>query len=412
VFQKTQHRLLLSNLAILSLILTVFAIVVRIIFTRSLTQQLTEKLQALGQGAIASIEVEHGYVRVKDQDDLPIQSLISQGQALQWFEPQGQVLSQQGSYVLTLPFSADQTVQIQIGKPRIQGVMLPIIDSDSHRLVGYVRVSQSLEDFDDTLRRLDWGLGGGVAIALVLSGIGGTWLTRQAMQPIERSFRQLQQFTADASHELRSPLMAIKSNAAVALNYPEGIRATDTEKFQAIASATRQVTRLTEDLLFLARTDRVPQQDWEVVNLTALLEELMQLYRPQAIEKSIDLKSNLSKSIMLIGNHVQLTRLFTNLIDNALHYTPHKGIIEIEVTQIGKTIEVDIQDTGIGIDSKQLTHIFDRFWRADRSRSYWSGGSGLGLSIAQNIAQLHNGEITVSSQLGVGSCFTVHLKSV
>jgi two-component system, OmpR family, manganese sensing sensor histidine kinase len=326
--------------------------------------------------------------------------LISHGQALQWFEPQGQVLSQQGSYVLTLPFSADQTVQIQIGKPRIQGVMLPIIDSDSHRLVGYVRVSQSLEDFDDTLRRLDWGLGGGVAIALVLSGIGGTWLTRQAMQPIERSFRQLQQFTADASHELRSPLMAIKSNAAVALNYPEGIRATDTEKFQAIASATRQVT------------DRVPQQDWEVVNLTALLEELMQLYRPQAIEKSIDLKSNLSKSIMLIGNHVQLTRLFTNLIDNALHYTPHKGIIEIEVTQIGKTIEVDIQDTGIGIDSKQLTHIFDRFWRADRSRSYWSGGSGLGLSIAQNIAQLHNGEITVSSQLGVGSCFTVHLKSV
>lgn len=408
MFQKTQRQLLASNLVVLSLILAVFTIVVRITFARSLTQQLTERLRALGQGATASVEVENGQIRV--EDDFPVQDLIAREQALQWFDAQGRAIDQRGEVVLTLPFSAAQIVQTQVGQPRIQGVTLPVFDSDNGRLVGYVRVSQSLEDVDNTLRQLNWGLGGGVAIALVLSSIGGLWLTRQAMQPIERSFRQLQRFTADASHELRSPLMAIKSNAAVALKYSDGIRVTDAEKFEAIASATGQVTRLTEDLLLLARTDEAPKPDWKQVNLTALLEDLVQLYQPQAIEKSIDLKAKISDSLMLTGDKVQLTRLFTNLIDNALHYTAANGTIEIIATPTETTAKIDVQDTGIGIAPEQLDHIFDRFWRADRSRSYWSGGSGLGLAIAQNIAQIHKGKITVASQLGVGSCFTVHLK--
>jgi len=117
-------------------------------------------------------------------------------------------------------------VQIQAGNPRLQGVTLPVTNSDNKQLVGYVRASQSLEEFDEAMRYLDWGMIGGIAIALGLSGVGGILLTRQAMQPIEHSFIQLKQFTADASHELR-PLMAIASNAQVALRYPEGIRPKD-----------------------------------------------------------------------------------------------------------------------------------------------------------------------------------------
>ncbi len=107
------------------------------------------------------------------------------------------------------------------------------------------------------------------------------------MQPIESSFQRLKQFTADASHELRSPLMVIKSNASVALKYPKEMRATDAEKFQAIASATNQMTRLTEDLLFLARTDKIPSRDGANVNLTSILSDLVQLYQPQAEAKRI-----------------------------------------------------------------------------------------------------------------------------
>ncbi|MHC5932351.1 sensor histidine kinase, partial [Nostoc sp.] len=203
-----------------------------------------------------------------------------------------------------------------VGKNRIQSVTLPIINSDDKQFIGYVRASQSLEEFDETLNKLDLGLGGGIVVALIISGAGGVWLTRQAMQPIEESFERLKQFTADASHELRSPLMAIKSNAGVALKYPEGMRKTDAEKFQAISSATNQMTRLTEDLLFLARHDNIPNYIKETVNLSSILNNLVQLYQPQAMAKEIHLKSQLTEKLYLLGDPNQITRLFSNLIQN------------------------------------------------------------------------------------------------
>ncbi|BCX06818.1 MAG: hypothetical protein KatS3mg066_0677 [Fischerella sp.] len=201
--------------------------------------------------------------------------------------------------------------------------------------------------------------------------------------------------------------MAIKSNAGVALKYPEGMRETDAEKFQAISSATNQMTRLTEDLLFLARHDNIPNCSKETVELSSILNNLVQLYQPQAIAKQINLKSQLTEKLYLLGDTNQITRLFTNLIQNAIHYTSSEGIVEITANRSASDIVVNVQDTGVGIAPKDLGNIFERFWRADKSRSYNSGGSGLGLAIAQAIAQNHGGLITVTSQLGIGSCFTV-----
>jgi len=407
VFQKIRCRLLFSYLIVLAAILAAFAIAVRVVFTRSLTQQLTNRLTALGQGAAANAEFEDG--RIKIEDDFPVQNLIARDQAIQWFNTNGKLISQQGKHVLILPLSTSKTVQVQTGKIRIQAVTLPIISSDDRKLIGYVRVSQSLEEINETLSKLDLGLGGGISIALLLSGVGGIILTRQAMQPIEQSFQRLKQFTADASHELRSPLMAIKSNASVALKYPEGMRETDAEKFQAIASATNQMNRLTEDLLLLARIDRVPHQNVEPVDLKLILENLIQLYKPQYQAKQVNLKTQLTESLCLLAEPVQLTHLFTNLIENALQYTQSGGEVEIKTSRTASYMLVSFQDTGIGITPEHLKHVFDRFWRAERSRSYWAGGSGLGLAIAQAIAQKHGGLITVTSQLGVGSCFTVRL---
>lgn len=407
MFQKIRYRLLLSYLLVLAATLGTFAIAVRTVFTRSLTHQLNEKLTALGQGAAANAEFENG--RIKIESDFLPQNLVTQNQALQWFDTQGRLIAQEGKAVVKLPLSVKKTLQFQTDEIDIQAVTLPIIDSDEGRLIGYVRVSQSLEDFDETLNRLDWGLGSGIVVALVLSGIGGIWLTRQAMQPIEQSFQRLKQFTADASHELRSPLMVVKSNAAVALKYPDGMRAIDAEKFKAIASATSQMTRLTENLLFLARTNKIPSRNWETLNLRVILENLVQLYKPQAEAKQINLKIQLTENLHLLGDSVQLMRLFTNLIENALHYTLNGGLVEIKTSRVGAYIYVNVQDTGVGIAPEHIQQVFERFWRADRSRSYWGGGSGLGLAIAQAIAQSHSGSITVTSQLGVGSCFTVRL---
>lgn len=411
MFQKIRYRLLLSYLVAFASVLGIFALSVRVVFTRSLTQQLTEKLTALGQGAVADAEQDG---RIEVESDFSVQDLIAREQALQWFDTNGNVIVQQGQRVLTLPFSNSATVQIQTGEIRIQGITLPIISSDNGKLIGYVRASQSLEELDETLNKLDLGLSGGIVSALLFSGLGGVVLTRQAMQPIEQSFQRLKQFTADASHELRSPLMAIKSNAAVALKYPEGIRSTDVEKFQAIASATNQMTRLTEDLLLLARTDKVPNWDWDTVNLTVILDNLVLMYQPQSEAKQINLSKDTksrvyTEPLYLMGDSVQLTRLFTNLIENALQYTPSGGVVEIKTSRVGPHFYVNVQDTGVGIVPDHIEHVFDRFWRAEQSRSYWAGGSGLGLAIAQAIAHNHGGLITVTSQLGVGSCFTVRL---
>jgi signal transduction histidine kinase len=422
VFKKIRYRLLFSYLVVFASLLGIFALAVRVAFTRSLTQQTTDRLIAIGQGAAANAEFEAN--RLTIETDFRPQNLIAAHQALQWFDTQGHLIAQQGQTVLTLPLLPSKMVQVQGGessaldglrhvdKVRIQGVTVPIIASDNNHLVGYVRVSQSLEEFDETLQKLDWGLGGGIIMTLVLSGIGGILLTRQAMQPIEDSFQRLKQFTADASHELRSPLMAIKINADLALLYPEEIGPKDAEKFQAIASATNQMTRLTEDLLFLARTDKVPNHNWNTLNLTLILENLVLLYKPQAEVKQINLISQLAGNLYLTGDSVQLTRLFTNLIENALYYTPSGGVVEIKTSRIGSQVYVNVQDTGVGIAPEHIDKVFERFWRADRSRSYWEGGSGLGLAIAQAIAQNHGGLISVTSQLEAGSCFTVRLPSV
>ncbi|MBN3924259.1 HAMP domain-containing sensor histidine kinase [Nostoc sp. NMS4] len=407
MFQRIRYRLLLSYLVVFASLLGIFAIAVRFAFTRSLTEQITDKLIAIGKVAAANVEFEKGRLTV--ESDFRPQDLIAYHQALQWFDPQGNLITQQGKTGLTLPFLPNKIVQVQTGKIPIQAVTVPIIGSDNGQLVGYVRVSQSLEEFDQTLQKLDWGLGGGIIITLVLSSIGGILLTRQAMQPIEESFERLKQFTADASHELRSPLMAIKINAELPLEYPEEIGPKDAEKFQAIANATNQMTRLTEDLLMLARTDRVENQNRDTLNLTSILENLIQLYKPQAEAKQINFKFQLIANLQLIGDSVQLTRLFTNLIENAIYYTPSRGVVEIKTSRVGSQVYVNVQDTGVGIAPEYIDKVFERFWRADQSRSYWSGGSGLGLAIAQAIAQNHGGLISVTSQLGVGSCFTVRL---
>jgi OmpR-family two-component system manganese-sensing sensor histidine kinase len=407
MFKNIRYRLLLSYLLILASILSIFAVGVRVIFGHSLRVQLLEKLTALGQGAAANVENEDG--KLKIESDFKTQKILNTNQAIQWFDLQGNLINQQGKFVINLPLSKDDLVQIQTGKTKIEGLILPIIESDNGKLIGYVRVSQSLEEMEETLKKLDWGLGIGILSALILSGIGGIILTNQAMQPIEESFQRLKQFTADASHELRGPLMAIESNVSLSLKYPEGMREMDRESFNAIASATTQMTHLTEDLLLLARTERISTPKKDKVNLTIIIEELYRRYQAQAQQKKIDLKMTLNEPLFVSGDSSQLQRLLSNLIENALYYTPEKGLIEIEGRRKGSSIEIQVKDRGIGIASEDLDKIFERFWRADRSRSYHSGGSGLGLAIAQTIALQHQGKITVSSQVGMGSCFQVIL---
>lgn len=407
MFQKIRYRLLIFNLLVFSLVLSGFAIAVRVVFVRNLKQQLTDRLTVLGQSAAANAEIDDD--RLKVETSFLNQALAGGTQTLEWFDRQGRLIQQYGNAAPRSPLNPQATVEVQPQNPAIQSVTLPILGTETQELIGYVRVSQRLDELQETVLQLDVGLAVGVVIAIVLSGTGSVWLSQQAMQPIVASFERLRQFTADASHELRSPLMAISSNVEVALKYAEGMRSEDREVMGAIASATEQMTRLTEDLLLLARTDRAAPMALAPVNLSELLHQLVQLYQPQAQSQQMTLEAIIEPNLILQGDEWGLKRTFTNLLQNALRYTPTGGQVKLEARRLAQQVQVTVTDTGIGIAPEHLERIFERFWRADQSRRYDQEGAGLGLAIVQAIVHSHRGSIKVNSQPGEGSCFTVKL---
>ncbi|GAB4357123.1 MAG: hypothetical protein Fur0042_26510 [Cyanophyceae cyanobacterium] len=347
--------------------------------------------------------------------DIPWQNLQQPDQGVEWFNAEGVLLARQGTLFPPWPLAPITRPQgVIVQEQQLRTLTAPLYDRDRQppRLRGYVRVTESVEPINRAIQQLGQGLAIGSSLAIGLSLVGGLWLTRQSLRPIEASFRKLRQFTADASHELRGPLTAIRTSVEVMQSHPERIDPADVAKLAAIHNATDQMTQLVEDLLLLARQDTpgAMVHQAQPIDLAELLESLMKTYGDRAAVQGIDLVGELPPTVV-VGEPLLLWRLFGNLLDNALKYTPEGGQVRLDlaVHRCDRRVTVAIQDTGIGIATADLPHIFDRLWRADQVRSHREGGSGLGLSIAQAIAQSHRGQISVQSQPNQGSCFTVTL---
>lgn len=413
MFASLRSRLLLSYLTVMAVVLATSGVAMYIFFTRSLDRQLNNQLLTLAQAAAPSLEtVENEGLQSLNQE-LPWRELFQRNQSLEWFNADAQLLAREGNIFSTLPLNKAFKVIQQQGQMRTLTIAV-YSNSPNQRtlqLKGYIRASESTDRMEAMVRKLVWGLAIGKTMALILSGLGGIWLTQQALEPVEQSFQRLKQFTTDASHELRNPLTAISIATEVIQSHPERIHPSDARKLVAIASATNQLTRLAEDLLFLARTDAVaqPKLERKSVFLDEVLADLLEFLEPQAQAKNITIRSQLLTGISVKGEATQLRRLFSNLLENALKYTQAGGSVVLAMTKHQPFIVVRVEDTGMGIAAENLPFIFQRFWRSDRARSRLVEGSGLGLAIVQAIAQQHGGKITVSSQVGVGSCFQVYL---
>ncbi|WOB44619.1 HAMP domain-containing histidine kinase [Thermoleptolyngbya oregonensis NK1-22] len=429
-FRALQWRLLLSSLAVLGLSLAATEAAVYQFVSHSLKQERDRQLIRLADAAAHSLPdllkqpdaVSMQPDRVLDNDgdlDLPWQDLREPSQGIEWFNAEGDRLGQAGRSFVTLPLDpvADWLRTDECWMLTVP-VYTPLTGDRSHLkpadtiLQGYVRVSESIESTEAELSRLRAGLVLGGLVALVGGGLGSGWLTRQALRPIEQSFQQLKQFTADASHELRNPLAGIKTSVDVMQSHPERVHPADVKKLAAIASATDQMTQLVDDLLLLARHDGnlTPLASQAAdIPLDDLLEDLVDSFVPQADAKAIALKSRFQSGSTVRGDGVQLRRLFSNLLSNAVQYTPAQGTIAVTSHSADGWAVVEVIDTGIGIAPEQISLVFDRFWRADPARSQREGGTGLGLAIAQSIAHAHHGQISVQSQLGNGSTFCVRL---
>jgi OmpR-family two-component system manganese-sensing sensor histidine kinase len=420
MFQGLRWRLLLSYLIVMAAIMGAFGSGVYLFFIHSLYRQLDEKLLTVAQAAAPSLtEVKvQGSEYLEQVEEVPWRDIFNRNQqSLEWFNAEGKVLASKGTLSLSFPPKTGSVTLKRSQRPRhIRTFTISIYKGDPNSskasLEGYIRASQSTEDLETVHSQLLWGLGMGGAIALGLAAVGGLWLTERTLEPIEQSFRRLKQFTADASHELRSPLTAIKTSIDVILNHPERIHPKDVKKLSAIALATSQMSTLAQDLLFLAQTDAyasVPLRESIPISLNKLLQDLLELLEPSAQSKEITLQARWLAKVSVVGDKAQLARLFSNLLENALQYTPAGGKVELCLAKQNRFALVNIKDTGIGIAKDQIPFIFDRFWRADPARTRRAGGTGLGLAIAQAIAQRHGGKISVTSKLEVGSCFHIRL---
>lgn len=226
---------------------------------------------------------------------------------------------------------------------------------------------------------------------------------------LEAAVNQIKQFTADASHELRGPLSFVRTVAEVALRNPE-IDAKSHAAFKDIVEETAKATALLEDMLTLARADAERStKALEALNLAEVVEQACEMARPIADERQLKLTVSLSEHLVnVLGDCTTLRRLVWILLDNALKYTQAPGRIDVALSATARMATVMVRDSGTGISEADLPHIFDRFYRADPSRSQIEG-AGLGLSIAKWIAEMHHADLTVTSELNKGTIFQLVL---
>jgi heavy metal sensor kinase len=228
-------------------------------------------------------------------------------------------------------------------------------------------------------------------------------------QRLESAFNRQRQFTADASHELRTPLAIIQAESTLALEKGRSEQEY-LKSLETVAQESAFMSTILEKLLFLARIDagREPYS-FQEINLHDLLDELSQDMDVLAKEKGLTFTSGRTEDLKVIGDKTKLRQLFLNILGNAISYTPTGGTVSYDIYPQKEAAVVAISDTGIGIPPEHIPFLFERFYRVDKTRSRSEGGSCLGLSIADKIAEAHGGKIEVDSKVGQGSTFRISL---
>lgn len=250
-------------------------------------------------------------------------------------------------------------------------------------------------------------------VALLLATVLGHILSGRAMVPLREAYEKQRQFAADASHELRTPLAVVMASADLLENDPSITSPFLKQVIADVRDEVKKMTRLVSDLLLVARSDnKALKLKLQKFDAAELLSQTARLMQPLADKKHIALDIRNCDAHVIQADEQKIKQLMLILVDNAVKYTPDGGEVHVgfEKAPQGR-VRFFVQDTGIGIAKEDQRRIFDRFYRVDKARSREMGGNGLGLSIAQEIVNLHQGSIEVTSTLGKGTRFTVELRT-
>lgn len=455
-------RLTLWFALILGVILILSGIVLHILLQRYLSNQVDDTLRVYSarvHGTLKPQEIPEPLDYEVIHSRLPpINEFASPGIYIQLIDRNGKVVVKSDSLgKQELPVNPSLIDKGFAGKVTIQtvaagdGARVRIMVSPLYlkEQVLLLEVAQSLKHVDATMSQVRWALIASILVALVLAAVSGGFIVRGVLAPVSRVtqtarsietssdlsrrvgykgpsdeigqlaatfdhliehldqvFQSQKHFVADASHELRSPLTVIQGNLdLLKRNLSEKDRK---ESLRAIGSETKRMARIVSDLLLLAEVEAGQLERREKVPLKEILRGELERVKPLAGSRQIVLGHQ--EDISVSGDAQMLRILLGNLVDNAIKYTPDGGTITLSLFREGDWARLEVADTGIGIAPEHLPHIFDRFYRVDKARSRASGGTGLGLAIVKGIAEQHDGMVTVTSEPGKGSKFSVWLK--
>ncbi len=339
---------------------------------------------------------------------------------------------------------------LNINGTHMRVLTVPVLGTEGEHVVGYLQLATSLTPVDQAQRLLLIVLIGGGLSSLIIAALVGWTTAGAALRPLdrvtetalqitraddlsrripeygagkdeagrlilafnetlerlERLFDVQRRFLADVSHELRTPLTAIRGN----LDLLRRLSSPDQESMEAIDSEVKRMTRLVNDLLILAQAEsgRLPLAH-DVVEIDTLLLDVFKEGKILAQDK-VELHIGREDQARVIGDRDRLKQVLLNILSNAIQYTPKGGQVDIGLARVGEWARLTVTDTGPGIPSEDLPHVFERFYRSDTSRQRSKGGgAGLGLSIAYWITRSHGGNIEVASDPAQGTTFSVWL---
>jgi heavy metal sensor kinase len=446
---------------ILALILVIFSSGVYIYFRNSLQKNIDTKIKSIGEVLASSITDVHNQ-SVFGNFDRYLENVLGRkpkGKFIQIIDASGKIGPKMNDIETdTIPVSFKTIERVKRGEtvyetmentnPRLRMLTMPIFENK--QVTSIIQVGTSLADFDETMKKLLIIMIISILTSISVTIVAGYFMAKKTLKPVDQirraaikisssnlderidikgrkdelgrlaetfnamisrlkdAFQRINQFSIDVSHELKTPLTILKGETEVGLRKDR-----NNEEYKKLLQSNLEevdrMARIIDDLLLLSKTDTKDiKLNMESISLRDLVADVCINMKIFANNKKVNLVVNELADVRLIGDELKLRRMLWNILENGIKYTQEGGVVAVSSYANNGYVCVTVKDNGAGISQDDIEYIFDRFYRADRSRKRESG-SGLGLSISKWIAEAHNGAIEVESQPSVGSQFSIKL---